>query len=371
MGIPRPKILTAITVPTGGWVMKWYLSDAAQYDTAKTATIAAGTYFMAGDNQSDCFLFELVTKMHAQHTGNFSSVDLIIDIAEDTHKVEIKFDSLTDATPPLNDVKLAWTEEDGASIAAVLGFDSSADDAITADDHPVFTADWQHGYGWYANEDGLLESLMVEDASEVRSLQSRAISGKVKTQRMSAGLYKNELRLQFVKRARMFSRQVGYGTANVQPYERNEGLECWWQDARGGTEFRVYRDGRQTPNTQALVNGNSTGATTTTLTDSGRSWDIDPQKYKGMILRKPTFSQNATHVGQSFYISSHTATVVTVANAHPSGLLVSQGAAIAYEIYDLTYQTYVVDLQNMSEFVPEEIPQIDRYNITIPLLRYV
>lgn len=369
MAIPRPKILTAVTIPTGGWQFRFYLSDAAQYDTTKTVTLAAGDYFVSGDNQSDDFLFQLATQVQAALTGNFAGVDFMADINATTHKVDLKFDQLTDATPPLNDTKLAWTEVDGASIAAVLGFDSSADDVLTAEDHPVFTADWQHGYGWYADEDGLLANLFVEDVSEATTLQSRALSGKVKTQRISASLYSNSLELDWVPRGYMFSNGVGYGAANVQPYERNRGLECWWLDAINGTRFRVYRDGL-VDTTKATDGGESTGGTTTTLVDSGKAWDIDPQQFAGRVFHIPTFSAGGTAISQRFYVSSHTATTLTVPNAHPSGLQPRSNDA-TYYVFEHPYQTYVVDTSDMSEFAPDEIPAIDRYKIKIPLLRYI
>ena len=60
MSIPRPKILSVFTVPTGGWNFVVYVSKSSQYDTKLTMTIPAGDYFMSGDNQDDDdFLYQI------------------------------------------------------------------------------------------------------------------------------------------------------------------------------------------------------------------------------------------------------------------------------------------------------------------------
>src|SRR3990167_8625070 len=140
MAIPRPKILTAITIPTGGWVFKIYASVATQYDTAVTATIAAGTYYMANDGQSDDFLMELQDKLNTAVAASAVGADghVVFWIDPDNHKVKIGFDGdhYQGATP--QDIKLAWTEEDGSDIAKVLGVDDPADDTATAADNLTF-----------------------------------------------------------------------------------------------------------------------------------------------------------------------------------------------------------------------------------------
>ena len=61
--------------------------------------------------------------------------------------------------------------------------------------------------------------------------------------------------------------------------------------------------------------------------------------------------------------------MITV-TAHPSGLNITNNTN-TYYLFDHTYQTYVIDFDKTTEFSPEEIPAIDRYNIEVPLLRYV
>ena len=42
----------------------------------------------------------------------------------------------------------------------------------------------------------------------------------------------------------------------------------------------------------------------------------------------------------------------------------------AYYILEQTYGTYWLDLEQTKEFLPVEIPKIDRYNFRIHLLKY-
>jgi hypothetical protein len=373
MTIPRPKILTALTVPTGGWTFKFYISVAAQYDTAKTVTIAAGDYFVAWDGQTDDLLRALSSAINTA-LATVGGSRFCMPYINSSNKVVIHWlgNDFTGATK--RQIKVAWTEST-AGLAAALGFDSSADDTSTADDIPSFTADWQHGYGWYADEDCYLQYLAVEDVNVATSPQAIGLSGVVKTQLMGTR-YTNELSLQYVSRAKMYSRGIGYGTAPVYPYSRNYGLECWWQEARQGVRFRVYRDSRNDTSSAVAV-GSVTADSTTTITDSSKSWTTDPEAYKGMLCYLPDrlTSGGAGVAGNQpgrFYITSHTATVLTSAAATVDNLEWTNNlTGVAFYIFDNRYQTYVLNASAMREFKPTELPAIDNYNLTIPLLRYV
>ncbi len=376
MALPRPKILTVITVPTGGWVFKLYVSRLAEYDTTVTATIAAGDYFMSWDNQSDDFLYAFANTVNAAIDAAHAAfpTDSIQCYIDSDQRVNIVFEDSYYQGDPARGIKLAWTESDGDDIGKVLGFDHSADDTNASaggSNNKTFTADWQHGYAWYsswaANEDGWIEDFLAEDISEVYALQSRSHSGVVRTQRI-AKRFTNTLSLQFVQRDRMYSQDVGYGETNVQPYERNRGLECWWLQAQTGKRFRIYRDGRQDL-ASAAVSGTATASNTTTLTDSGRSFDTDPQAYKGRLLWIGRWGTNVNFPAR-FYISSHTATVFTVPNAGAYSQNMSAGGS-TYYVFDQPYQTYVVNLERMKEFRPAELRALDRYSIDIPLFRYI
>ncbi len=70
-------------------------------------------------------------------------------------------------------------------------------------------------------------------------------------------------------------------------------------------------------------------------------------------------------------MGSHTATVLTLPNGHGCGGN-ANGVATTYYLLDQPYGTYVLDTKEMSEFDPKPINKaVDRYNIEIPLLRYV
>jgi hypothetical protein len=365
-------------VPTGGWTFKIYLTNAAQYDTDVTATITAGTYYMADDNQSDCFLFELCTRMQAAIIAKgapFNANSFIAADINSDHKVRIKFfgSQFEDVggAPSENDVKIAWTECT-ADLVAVLGFDASADDTRTDDDYPRFTADYHHAYGWYSDEDSQLLSLTSEDASLVNVIQGTSLSGKTKSQYFGER-FTAELSLQHIERdknskTKVYSQGIGYGVAPVHPYNRNEPLECWWEEARQGIEFRVYRNGNR-DTARAEDRGTSTAGNTTSTTDANKAWVTSPSRWAGRIYHIDTFTGHTYPITQSYYVSSHTAQVLTF-TAAPSGLVPHDRDA-TYSLFDHNYQTYIVDLEKMTSFEPEEIAKIDRFNITIPLKRYV
>lgn len=373
MALPRPTILSVITVPSGGWNFKLYVSRVTQYDTTVTANIAAGDYFLSWDNQSDDFLYAFTNAVNAAIDAAHAAypTDSFGCYLDSNNKVNIAFENSYYQGDPARGIKLAWTESDGDDIAKVLGFDYSADDTNTSaggSNNKTFTADWQHGYGWYADEDGLLKEYLVEDINEVHVIQSRSHSGVVRTQRI-ASRYVNSLSLQFLSRKKTYSRGISYGETSLSPYEMNEGLECWWRRAQEGYRFRFYRDGRRDA-ASATVQGTATSSTTTTLTDSGRSWDIDPQAYKSKLLYLPTHGTNIAALTARYFISSHTATVLTVSNVHPYALASITSGGTGYYIFDQPYQTYIVNLEAMNTFAPQELPALDRYSITIPLYRY-
>lgn len=372
--IPRGRICTRVTVPTGGWAWDIDISTGGgSLNTNLTGTIAAGDYFITGDNQSDDLMYALQnsiqTAIDAGPGG--SSRNLIADIDPITHKVEIRFDGLA-FNSPNEEVRLNLASWD-ADLCAALGFDTS-NVTINGTNQPVFTADWHVGYNWYADEDSQTKDIRVVDTPMTFSLQSTSISGKVKTQ-FFGDKFTNELEFQSLERneqgrTKVFSDGKGYGEAPVHPYNRNEPLECWWHEAKKGIEFRVYRSA-QLDITKANDRGTGSVTTTTTLTDSAKAWSVEPFRWVGLLLHWPGYYENNDGgVGQSFYVSANTATQITVPNAHPSGLpLDVQGDP--YYLFDHRYETYVLDVDGMSRFRPRERRQTDRYDISIPLKRYI
>jgi len=362
-------MLSVITVPSGGWTLKVYVSVSTTLDTAVTCTIAAGDYFISWDGQSDDLLYEIESKLSTAMSagpGNFyQRVHLGID---SDHKVYFWFWSATYKTSPYHDVRIAWTEDDGATIASALGFDGSADDTSTGTNFPKLTADYPHPYGWYADSDGLLAGDSPKDWDEVTSLQSIGPAGHAVTQFIGARR-RNEIELQNLPNTKTWSANTGYETAPVHPYNYNEPLECWWQEARQGKRFRFYRNGNIDTN-RPVEQGTATAGAAGTLTDSGKSWETSPaQRYAGYILRgeMATTPAGADAAYMHKIISSHTATVLTLSSDLTGGYTYDTDS---YWILDHTYETYVLDVSKMREFRPQEIPSIDEYNIKIPVVRY-
>jgi len=375
MSIPRPKILSVVECPSGGWAWDIYISNVAQYDTHLTGTVAAGDYFVSGDNQSDDLLRALTASIQTQIDGSAVTGDVIIGIDPTTHKVELQFygTGFVDATGD-NDVKLTLTSW-ATGLAAACGFDTSADDTSTTTDNPTFTADWHHGYGFYCDEDAQGQIVSPVARSKPAVIQAvTPFTGNVKSIYYGER-YLNALMLQHLERydqsrTKVHSDGNGYGDAPVWPYNRNEPLECWYHEAKYGRRFRVYSDGYiSTP--IASDGGTSSACAVTTLTDASKSWSVEPHRWPGRLIWIPSYPDA---IGQAFYISSHTATVLTVPNAHPSGFDVDGGSGGAaggtYYLFEHPYETYILDVGQMSEWDPKEIKSIDRYNLTIPLLRY-
>lgn len=356
----RPKILTRFT--TSAMTLTLYIDNAGDFDQEVTVSLPAGDYYMAWDGQSDDFLWVLADAIYDALVASGNP------IYEDTSASGKLFFELTSANKVKisvgiieADVRIAWTEDDGAAVAAILGFNSAANLDLTTANGWTATGTWQHAYGWYADEDGQMPSLKYVDDESANALQSVAISGHVKTQYLDSR-YSNALSLAFLSRDITYSDGVGYATAPVDPAEKNIPLECWWHEARQGIEFRIYRANYQQDTTKAEIAGAPTASTTTTITDSTKAFDVDPQTHKGkMFLATENGVPN-----RRFFISSHTATVITFPNA----LFNETPGTIAYWILDQRYRTYVVDLQRMQQFAPMELPNIVRFDITIPLLRY-
>jgi hypothetical protein len=350
------------------------ISVAAQYDTAVDVVVPAGTYFVSGDNQNDDLLFAIQTVIQTALTAVGAGRFICIWIDPDTHKVKICFagSNFTGATK--QDVRIDWPGSDSGLYQA-LGFDGSAIDASTAEDEPVFTADYQHAWGWYADEDGQLESLDIEDRNIAQVMQSTSISGRVKSQRVG-DRYAATLRLQFLERAlngstKIYSRGRAYGESAVYPYERNQPLECWWMEARKGTRFRVYADAHIDTAKAALWESELAEVAAPAYEFNTSVLDTDPQRCAGGIVWVPNALEgNAARddIYQAFYVASNTASSVTFANEIAAG--VWDGTQGGY-YFDHRYQTYVLDIDEMSEFSPDEIPALDRFNIAIPLKRYV
>ena len=351
MAIPRPKILTCITVPSPGWDL-----DVEHGATSNTITVPAGDYFMSQDDQSDDFLAVVTKLIDTEISGTYASITFNSWIDFETHKVKFYFSNASSVS-----IVLDWTSGSG-NIGKVLGFDTSASDSLSGTSGTL-TADYQHAYGWYANEDGLLRDDTVEPIDIPNSPQSISPSGYVKTQHI-ASRFTYRMQLQFLKRDLTFSRGVSYTEESKYPYSRNKGLECWFREAKKGTRFRVYRQGYLAPSTASGVFFRSS-ATSSTITYTSGALQIDPQQFKGALTYQNIGPDTRWMVN---YIESHTATVLTLANHYSVGTNYQPGNEIY--LIDGTYETYVLDLSQTSQFAPTELPNIDRYDFQIDMLRY-
>jgi hypothetical protein len=165
-------------------------------------------------------------------------------------------------------------------------------------------------------------------------------------------------------RAKTFSRGIGYAETPLAPYEKNEGLECWWREAMKGRRFRYYRDGTIGAAAAEYV-GAFTASAATTSTDGGKAYDIDPQELAGKVVEYLVTDGNSNRY--KVKINSHTATVLTF----PGDLHNTASGNVAYRVLDHRYETYVVNLESMPSFAPTELPAIDKFDLTIPVYRYV
>lgn len=362
MAIHRPKILSPVVFDAAVNFV-FTVSVAGSLDTQKTAVVPAGTYYVAWDGQSDDLLHVLLTQMVAQLSALGSTYYPSIYI-NDNAKVVFDFNGAhyTAGAGWEDDVRLDHTSSTAALVKA-LGFDHTADDTSTGTNYPEFVADYQHGYGWYSDADGQLVSLLVEDRHMVVTPQSISLAGYVASQFLGER-FTNELVLDWLPRSLMHSREKAYTDAPVYPYARNVPLECWWQAAKDGTQFRVYREGRN--GTDVFIEyGTADASSTTTMVDGAKSWDTDPQEFVGKLARSVDSRSGHTRM----YINSHTATTLTTTNANPNNRNYALAGQPIY-IFDQRYQTYVVDLKAMSVWEPPGHDDEDYYSIAIPLLRY-
>jgi hypothetical protein len=380
MPIDRPKILTAIVIPTGGWTLTINYSTVAngQFGDPVTATMAAGTYFLSWDGRSDDFLWELANKVNvaldaaalADWVGRSEGMCLWLD---SDHKVNLAFVGswFTDFGAAHSDVQIDWTATDGASIGGVLGYDTSATLDLTGNSPPeTAIADWQHAYGWYADDDGMLESLGIEPRDSPSFMQSFAPSGHSRAQYIGSRL-ENELHLNFIPRLKTWSREVSYTSAAVYPYARNVPLECWWRAVRDGTRFRVYRS-NTIDYTKANESFAPTADTATTITGGAESFNIDPDQWAGKLLITPAYEtdSDSADIPMRHYVDAHTATVLTVnQQAEPQHDVGNSESDVCY-LFEQPYETYVVDLRAMGGFNPTELPDIDKFELRVPLVRY-
>lgn len=366
--IPRPKILTRIDVPTGGWLFRVKASVAAPFDTTVDATVATGPYYLAWDCTVTDLLFELMTRVNTALTGAGITGKMIAWI-DSAHKVKFSFEGTGFQGATKRQVRLDWPAG-AADLAKALGYDYSSVDDYTAADNPVTTADYHHAHGWYADEDGVLKGAPPEDWNEASVTVAMSHAGLQKGALMGERFF-SSLELYGMSRGKTWSGGKAYGEAPTHPYARNEGLECWWRAARAGQPFRVYHDGQivSAPANAADYGTTMSTNSTTGFTRADRAWSIEPLRWAGRILHVPAYGPAPNSSPGRWKVGLNTATGISV-TAHPAGYAVGAYSTV-WALLDQPYQNYQIDLEKMREFKPEEIPAIDEYMITIPLTRHV
>ena len=379
--IERPKILSAIVVPTGGWAFVIDLSKTTDYDTAVTATLPAGTYYLSDDHSSSDLLDALckVLTTAIQATGSPFSSSLAYGWLDAAHKVNLAFPGGWGGSA--TKIKISWSNTNPSLVLALGGPSASGggtgiDATMTAAD-TTYTCPYPHAYGWYADGDGWLKMMPLADIASMQVLQARSLGGLVRSQQISSILYDSNIAIELIPNVNMLSFGNLYGYDPPYPAVRNQPLECLWYDIVGGKQFRIYRN---YSTSSARNNGGFTanGGSSSSLTNSaGSIWTtsqwvgfgalgsvVFPLAYGGGNLSYP--AQPA--------ITANTASSLTV-GLLPGSPDIYNAVSAGWVFVPQAYQTYVIDASEKGDtvpkFAPVEVPNLDQFNISIPLMRYV
>lgn len=370
--LARPKMLVGIEL-LASKQLRFQVGQTIDYDTNVDITIPAGIYYLGWDAQSDDLLWKIMSLAYTAYDALASAGALVsYNTSSPVGKPFFGIDTAGRVTVAAGEPqRIAWDALDGPELAGYLGFAA----AVSTDLTNGITGAYQSGYAFYCDEDGQLQEHLVEDIDIAIGPQRKALAGGVRTQHLGHQ-YANVLHLNHLAKVRTFSAEKGYGETPTYPYERNAPLQCFWRAACEGRPFRVYTHGRidvaQADLAQrAEYAGAGTAASTiTTLTDTAKSYDIEPFELVGKLIALPSFFVTDMPAGfttQRFHVDSHNATVLTVANS----LHNQQFDGLQYFVLPQRYRTYVLDINQMSRFEPVRVGQIERYGLQIPLLRYV
>ena len=383
--IERPKLLSVITVPAGGWLFRVQLSDAGAYDHTANATLAAGDYYLSGDGASTDLLCELCTKATAaiRALGAPFATGFVYSWIDPTHKVNLYFVQCS-AAAAARPIKIVWTAC-AAGLALALGFDTAADDVLNA--VPLSKqADYHHAYGWYCDEDGCLASKPLVDTISAQMQQARSLGGVVRTQRMSSWLHDSNFNLEFLTNTKTFSDETVYGSLPPYPRNRNEAFECLWYEIAGGKQFRFYRNysAVSTPSSFSDSAVRCEARCISTGSGGGYEWVspdfVNDQFNGGHIVGMIWSIVDAVLAGNSLgvpYTSIINDVIHSFAGANCAlGVNIPPGLAVGFlwGNHGLLYpchQTYVIDVNQSGKFEPQEITGLDRFNISFKMMRYV
>jgi hypothetical protein len=289
---------------------------------------------------------------------------------DSSHKVNLHFVACS-AAAAARPVKIVWTAC-AAGLALALGFDATADDVLDAT--PLTKqADWHHAYGWYCDEDGCLTSKPIVDVASAKILQARSLGGVVRTQRMSNYLYDSSAEFYLLTNTKTFSEGTVYGSAPPYPRNRNESFECMWYEIAGGKQFRLYRNYSLTI---ARCEARATGAAAVG-TDEGITpvpaaldqWNNGHAIAESLTLTDAVLGAN-TRTAPWMSIVDDTLAAALDVNVPPGladGFLNTEPLGLLYPCH----QTYVLDVGQSGKFAPEEVPGLDKFNLSFSMMRYV
>lgn len=357
---PQPKLLTRIEVATA-LTLSVDISNAAQFDTNVSIVIPAGNYFLSSDAGADDLVHILADEFSTKTIAlGVSPLVTCYILADNRFVINFWDDNYVGSFG--RDIRINWDTGDGPTIAAYLGFDSSAADTSTGVDNPVFTGDYQHGYCWYADDVGYIAKDLPYLTHKRIVLQSKAPSGHVKTIEVG-GTREGLLGLQHLPTHLMYSDNVGYGSTPVGAFDPNEALECWYLAVIDGTPFRYYRNGLVSTEKVIETGVSDAGSSSTVLTDSAKSWVVN--ELVGSLLYIPTFS--VVGVPLKAIILSNTATTITIASYHGG---IQTLNLQTYYVLDHTYETVILD-GSSSVFEPTEHESLAIYNHEFTFINYV
>jgi hypothetical protein len=369
--IERPKLLSVITIPSGGWLFRVQLSDAGAYDHTANATLAAGDYYLSGDGDSTDLLCELCTKSTAaiRALGAPFASGYVYAWIDTSHKVNLHFVACS-AAAAARPIKIVWTAS-AANLALALGFDATADDVLDAT--PLTKqADWHHAYGWYCDTDGNLQNKPIVDAISCKSVQARSLGGVVRTQRMSEFLRDSSASLYMLTNAKTFSDGTAYGSTPPYPRSKNEPFECLWYEIAGGKQFRFYRNySAELVRCEARAVGGGDGGGYEIISPVPAAvdqWNSGHVLAESLTLTDAVLGAN-TRTAPFLSIVDDTLANGVDPNLPPGladGFLNAEPVGLLYPCH----QTYVLNAADSNTFAPEEIPGIDRFNIDFKMMRY-
>lgn len=354
----RPMICPQIDVPAGGWEFQVDVSVSSQYDTNISATIPEGTYFITGHGKfGDDLLATLA--VYLNNELNPLNISVLCGIYHDFtatphHMTFFAFgdSGVTGATG--RNVRLKTSASDPDLVAA-LGF-TTTDAESTSVNYPNFNSPRQP-FVWFARNHGCMTEHDHENAIDSENIFSRTVNGDLSVVE-TFSTKRRTLGLSMLTTDEAFSGGVDYGSV-AYPHDWNRGLECLYRHMMRGKRARVYwRYIHQS--SDGIGSGFSdygvmTGGSATTIEDSGKAWDVDPDRWGGRVaLVGDAFRAFAATVRFApVTITSNTTTTLTINQLQTQYPWASAAATlVAYYLFDTWGEEYYLDMMAQQSFEP-------------------